>query len=67
MRSNVEEVGAFFKSQDGRKLDDGHIREWVGTKLTRHKTPKHTFWLGGKHMGDISPLTGNANVKRNER
>lgn len=54
-----EVVGCFLKAAEGRpKITDDEMKQWVGEKLGRHKTPKYTFWIGDRDVGSDFPKTG---------
>lgn len=59
-----EVVAAFLQSPGGEKPADDELRQWVTSKLSRHKAPKHIFWLGDRRVGDTYPLTGSGKVKK---
>ncbi|KAI0114770.1 4-coumarate-CoA ligase [Daldinia grandis] len=67
-----EVVGAFLqlgdesKRENGGKLGDQEVRDWVQQKLGRHKAPTHVFWLGEDGVPADVPLTGSGKVKKFE-
>jgi acyl-CoA synthetase (AMP-forming)/AMP-acid ligase II len=43
-----EEVAAFVQLSDGHAVpSDEELREWVRAKLSRFKSPKYFWWIGG--------------------
>ena len=54
-----EVVGCFLKTSEGcSKVPDTEVKQWVGEKLGRHKTPQYTFWVGDQNVGSDFPKTG---------
>jgi acyl-CoA synthetase (AMP-forming)/AMP-acid ligase II len=54
-----EVVGCFVKAAEGLpRITDDAMKQWVGEKLGRHKTPQHTFWIGDRDVGSDFPKTG---------
>ncbi|CAP95844.1 hypothetical protein E8E15_010305 [Penicillium rubens] len=54
-----EVVGCFLKMAEGYpKVPDTEVKQWVGEKLGRHKTPQYTFWIGDEKVGTDFPKTG---------
>lgn len=54
-----EVVGCFLKKAEGcPKIPDLEVKQWVGEKLGRHKTPQYTFWIGDQNVGSDFPKTG---------
>lgn len=64
-----EVVGAFLGRESGggaAKLTDSEVRDWVGSKLAKHKVPAHVFWLGQNGLPAAVPLTGSGKVRKFE-
>lgn len=59
-----EVVAAFLQCRSHARPSDEELRTWVRAKLSRHKAPKHIFWLGDCQVGDTYPLTGSGKVKK---
>lgn len=54
-----EVVGCFLKAADASsRLAHQEVRQWVGEKLGRHKSPQYVFWLGDPNVGEDFPKTG---------
>lgn len=54
-----EIVGCFLRAVEGEtKPGDAEIRQWVGSKLGRHKIPTWIFWIGQQGVADDFPKTG---------
>lgn len=54
-----EVVGCFLKAADGSpRLALQDVKQWVGEKLGRHKSPQYVFWIGDKDIGGDFPKTG---------
>lgn len=59
-------VAAYLQAETiDNNISDGEIKQWVQTKLARHKTPEYIFWVGDPEVGDSLPLTGSGKVKKN--
>lgn len=62
-----EIVGAFLElRQDCIFPEDEEVREWVRSRLGRHKVPAKLFWLGRDGVPAMVPLTGSGKVKKYE-
>ncbi|KAH7385811.1 hypothetical protein BKA66DRAFT_511620 [Pyrenochaeta sp. MPI-SDFR-AT-0127] len=54
-----EIVGCFIRAVESeRKPQEAELRQWVGSKLGRHKVPAHIFWVGIEEVVDDFPKTG---------
>lgn len=61
-----EIVAAFLQTKSDRaRVPDGEIREWCWSKLARHKSPQHVFWIGDAEVGNEFPQTGSGKIKKN--
>ncbi|KAK0611020.1 hypothetical protein B0T14DRAFT_593938 [Immersiella caudata] len=62
-----EAVGAFLGLESGHKRPDNKdVADWVRSKLGRHKSPTHIFWLGHDGVPADVPLTGSGKVRKFE-
>ncbi|PKS12264.1 hypothetical protein jhhlp_001564 [Lomentospora prolificans] len=62
-----EIVGAFLELREGCIIpENNEIKEWVRSRLGRHKVPSHLFWLGRDGVPAGVPLTGSGKVKKYE-
>ncbi|EHK18683.1 uncharacterized protein TRIVIDRAFT_44194 [Trichoderma virens Gv29-8] len=62
-----EVVGAFVELGDnGNKLTDQQVRDWVRKTLGNHKAPAHIFWLGQDGVPADVPLTGSGKIRKFE-
>ncbi|KAJ4857438.1 AMP-binding enzyme domain-containing protein [Trichoderma breve] len=62
-----EVVGAFVELGDnGNKLTDQEVRDWVRKTLGNHKAPAHVFWLGQDGVPADVPLTGSGKIRKFE-
>lgn len=62
-----EVVGAFVERADGHaRPDSAELRDWVRSRLGKHKAPTHLFWLGEDGVPADVPLTGSGKVRKFE-
>ncbi|KAL7948196.1 acetyl-CoA synthetase-like protein [Trichoderma barbatum] len=62
-----EVVGTFVELGDnGDKLSDQQVRDWVRKTLGNHKAPTHVFWLGQDGVPADVPLTGSGKIRKFE-
>lgn len=60
-----EIVASFMKLAEGSsRPSDQELRQFVGEKLGRHKSPKHILWLGDEGVGDDFPKTGSGKIQK---
>lgn len=54
-----EVVGCFLKAaEESSKIPHQVVKQWVGEKLGRHKSPQYVFWIGDPSVGNDFPKTG---------
>ncbi|RFU79860.1 amp-dependent synthetase ligase [Trichoderma arundinaceum] len=62
-----EVVGTFVELGDnGNKLTDQEVKDWVRKTLGNHKAPTHIFWLGQDGVPADVPLTGSGKIRKFE-
>ncbi|POR37790.1 Putative acyl-CoA synthetase YngI [Tolypocladium paradoxum] len=62
-----EVVAAFVeRAETSAEPSDAELRDWVRTRLGKHKSPAHVFWLGEGGVPGGVPLTGSGKVRKFE-